>query len=61
MGDLLHASRKAQQADTLRHKLEGVEAWMQARRCCMRGCLQQGTLLPGPCACMRALLAVVRS
>lgn len=32
LGDLLHASRKAQQADVLRHKLEGVEAWMQARR-----------------------------
>ncbi len=30
LGDLLHASRKAQQADVLRHKLEGVEAWMQA-------------------------------
>ncbi|KAL4442414.1 hypothetical protein ABPG77_004998 [Micractinium sp. CCAP 211/92] len=31
LGDLLHASRKAQQADVLRHKLEGVEAWMQER------------------------------
>ncbi|KAL4447902.1 hypothetical protein ABPG75_005121 [Micractinium tetrahymenae] len=32
LGDLLHSSRKAQQADVLRHKLEGVEAWMQASR-----------------------------